>query len=316
MPLSTGTDEVAWTYGHPYTRSDDAPPLPLYRANNQHPLLNYGTSQHGSIATLMPHFPDDPKSRFIAEIARDAHELRAPSQQSDENSQNIDKRRRLEDGTAASVADSQGAESAISSSAAQVPRSSPSLRKLQRERAALDVVKPDEFWERMGFRQECCAGNAVGVFVCLFEVARDKLQELEHTTASQEVVTSSASRMVAAQPMSLPQSILPDLIRRHLMRDACVWSDSTDAVQLTRLWDDGVRTAVLRKGSVGEAVDKGEKLGEGVVWCDIACNGPTAAQRAAAERAWEAAGKPMPQKAASQPKVVNSLSVKRKKKAA
>ena len=291
--------EAGWVYGHPYSskgaNTDVAlPPLPLAG-----PSFVANDEEH--IATLLPHFPDDPKSRFIAELARDSYEHAArPKRKADEANGEAEgdvesestKRAKMEGGEA-------GTGSPLVVSSLNV--------KAMRERRALDSVSADEFWQRMGFRQECCAGNAVGVFVGLF------------TRSSQPMDTDKGEEMTS-QRFALHHPIIPDLVRKHLMRDACDWSKAEGSRDLTRAWDEAVQRAVRRKGGANlESAQspQGDEVGRDVVFTDVQLLGPTSAETASAEEKWSAgvsangANAPVPAPPAP---IVNTLSVKRKKK--
>ncbi|KAJ1020084.1 hypothetical protein NDA16_004364 [Ustilago loliicola] len=88
--------EAKWTYGHPYSSAgasctvSDLPPLPLHWNTSNFVLSKskggqekvqqdpnaegYDPRKVRTVPTLMPHFSDDPKTRFLDEMARDAHE--------------------------------------------------------------------------------------------------------------------------------------------------------------------------------------------------------------------------------------------------
>jgi regulator of Ty1 transposition protein 109 len=69
--------EAGWVYGHPYSHkganlSDKTSPLPPWPLSGPSFVTRDNqTFSADRIAVLLPHFPDDPKSRFIAEFARD-----------------------------------------------------------------------------------------------------------------------------------------------------------------------------------------------------------------------------------------------------
>ncbi|KAE8258226.1 hypothetical protein A4X13_0g1820 [Tilletia indica] len=299
--------DARWTYGHPYSPEGTGihdpnilPVLPLY-----HPVAPSRTRHEGknvpnaydskatsrgwrSIATLLPHFEDDPKSRFVDEIARDAHEhggpsvlrataagsaaaaaaAKAKSNAAAVESQATNGSALTKSKTSTTVGPNQGLNGSASplrsrSSSAglekaggggsdsqqQAPTTASSLRKSAAlrsqivERAALDNISPTEFWERMGFRQECCAGNAVGVFVVLFT--------LEEPLS----INSPAAKLLPAtppvpQPLSLPHPSIPDMVMKQIMRDACDWSNGPSAEKLTQAWGEAVHKVVMRKGNV------------------------------------------------------------------
>ncbi|KAK0530939.1 hypothetical protein OC842_003774 [Tilletia horrida] len=341
--------EANWTYGHPYSPEgtgiqDPAmyPILPLYhsagRSGSNRPANDYDSQAASrgwrSIATLLPHFEDDPKSRFVDEIARDAHEHagsglmraaraqsakgKAPAGSTSSSSRHSPAGDRPPSiGNAAAAANAKGANAnpkgnlALSKShdqaektqkvinaaadaagapvkvgdrppegiqsasepgpsseasastttaanaAAATLRKSATFRNQLVERAALDNISPNEFWERMGFRQECCSGNAVGVFVVLFT--------LEPPLASINDPSKAKfppARPPAAQPLSVPHPSIPDMVLRNIMRDACDWSNGPSAEKLTQAWGEAVHKIVMRKGNVRKYLTTGHGGGD------------------------------------------------------
>ncbi|KII86876.1 hypothetical protein PLICRDRAFT_272675 [Plicaturopsis crispa FD-325 SS-3] len=121
--------KLSWTYGHPYSQSDI--PLPCPKPSG--PDRNIGH--------FIPTFDDDPKARFMDEIAytTEAEGVRSPER----------KRQRLLEG------ESEHDESSKPPS---------SKERGDRLKGDLGAVSPDEFWERMSFRQECIAGAVTGFF--------------------------------------------------------------------------------------------------------------------------------------------------------
>lgn len=120
-----------WIYGHPYSQSEI--PLPCPRDN---------TATGNNLGHYIPSFDDDPKSRFLDEIAyiTEADGVRSPAR----------KRSR----TASHNEDSTSKGKAADGKEA----------KDSRPLGELGKVSADEFWERMSFRQECVAGAVAGFF--------------------------------------------------------------------------------------------------------------------------------------------------------
>ncbi|CAE6461771.1 unnamed protein product [Rhizoctonia solani] len=220
----TQAGELPWSYGHPYDDPSVSFPLP----GNSVDRITTDPSHHAkvlSIACLIPTFPDDPKARFLGEIASTTSEADVPppapktsskstspttptrklrsvsspkssgsSSHSASNSPSqspLKKRRRVDDHS--SVANSgSGDAPAISAPNASPstgivsPSDAPSTslpnaptqpknttyaepELVRRGRLALSAVSPKEFWERMGFRQECALGAVTAFFVAMFE---------------------------------------------------------------------------------------------------------------------------------------------------
>lgn len=350
LPLLSGDSE--WVYGHPFSRkgaglseNETLPPLPLAGPTFGGPSVGNGLTavpllSANHIATLLPHFPDDPKSRFIAELARDAHEHASAfpaKRRADGVSQEARRSTPLRRSATPSTPPPSSSRRAGSRSGTSSPspvKLTSSQRQSMRERLALDQVSADEFWARMAFRQECCSGNAVGVFVALFtrRHASDTMNGAASTgTEMVRSVSGSGNtgRSMPGQPLSLPHTILQDIIFKRLMIDACDWSKADESAELTRSWEQAIGQAIQRKGNLklvlgeqrgeAEATGKAREVGKGIVWTAVELHGPTRAELAEAQRRWEEQGgevkhasTDLQSVAAQQP--VNLLSVKRKKR--
>lgn len=128
---TAGPTGLKWTYGHPYSLSEIPPPCPI---NIEAPNLGH----------YIPYFDDDPKSRFLDEIAYTTEEgIKSP----------VRKRSRTNEESGANKK-SAGEEGSTSS-------------KDDRPLGELSKVTADEFWERMSFRQECIAGAVTGFFTLI-----------------------------------------------------------------------------------------------------------------------------------------------------
>lgn len=371
--------QANWTYGHPYSSNgahcseSDLPPLPLHwhassfclRESDNHVTTvqtdpskdDYNPKRVRTVPTLMPHFCDDPKTRFLDEMARDAHEHSgwkvkttstastastasttasngavddnvAAAQQNGSKDQIDDlqlirqeqhspqdrtNKRAAKDSDWQDKADkrtkTQGAAASCVSTttASGVPLIT--LRALMRERQAMDDLPIDEFWERMGFRQECCSGNAVGVLVILFT-----RQPTRGASSS-----SHSSFSLERQPLSLPYKVLGDLVFRSLMKDSCEWNKLACARQLTENWFQAVNREVKRKGGLTQFMqDAGNQdehavlVGKGTIWDDFVLHAPTQHQIDSVKQHMQ--HKPNSSAAASPVASTNMLSVKRKKK--
>lgn len=273
---------AAWRYGHPYSHQGAAlsveeplPPLPL------HPAAAEERSRRGChafpdrvLATVLPVFPDDPKGRFINEITGEAHEP----------------------GTLLNAGTSGPA------------RPTAAHRAAMHERQVLDRTSVDEFWERMGFRQECSSGNTVGVFLVGFS-----------EPAQAGDASADAANPPVAQPLCLPHPLPEDLVFKQLMRDVCDWSSPDMSMRLTREFYQAVDHAVRRKGDVGPSAAADEQLGQDVRWTRVALRVPSReAQEAASHAAQQVPPEGGPGAARARPAdapAVQMLQVKRKRKA-
>ncbi|KAH9969927.1 histone acetylation protein-domain-containing protein [Russula dissimulans] len=116
--ISSSAAGPQWVYGHPYSQNNI--PLPCPPPEGLHNLAHY-----------IPSFEDDPKNRFMDEIAF------TDTPVSPRKRARTDAPREGGDGT--------------------------------------DKVEPDEFWERMSFRQECVAGAVTGFFAMGISVSEDRM---------------------------------------------------------------------------------------------------------------------------------------------
>ncbi|KAF8635901.1 hypothetical protein AX15_000080 [Amanita polypyramis BW_CC] len=112
--------DTAWVYGHPYSQTDI--PLPCLRSGSGH-----------NLGLFIPSFDDDPKSRFLDDIAYNTEgEIKSPA------------RKRARKDSYGDNGEGKG-------------RGDAPLGELGK-------VTVDEFWERMSFRQECVSGAITGFF--------------------------------------------------------------------------------------------------------------------------------------------------------
>jgi regulator of Ty1 transposition protein 109 len=124
----SGTSSVAtqWVYGHPYSQTRI--PLPCPRPEGLHNLGHH-----------IPSFEDDPKNRFMDEIAFTDTPVSPRKRTRTDPPQDGDR-----------------------------PQSREGAKEREKKevnpKGELGKVGPDEFWERMSFRQECVAGAVTGFF--------------------------------------------------------------------------------------------------------------------------------------------------------
>jgi len=131
-PSSSDRPSIAWTYGHPSTQKlDDVDSIPL-----PCPADGKGVASGSSfnLGRFIPSFEDDPKARFMDEIAHTTNSdvIKSPVRKkakkaADEDIHEVEKRDSSRTGE-------------------------------------LEKVTPEEYWERMSFRQECVAGIVTGFF--------------------------------------------------------------------------------------------------------------------------------------------------------
>ena len=127
-PSSSDLSSITWTYGHPSTQKfDDADSIPL-------PCPAGGKGGRFNLGRFIPSFEDDPKARFMDEIAHttDSDVIKSPV------------RKKAKKATDEDIHDAEKKDGSRS--------------------GELEEVTPEEYWERMSFRQECVAGIVTGFF--------------------------------------------------------------------------------------------------------------------------------------------------------
>lgn len=203
---TTGYD---WRYGHPYSTMPSSTSASLATF----PLLSRCSPP--SILELIPYFPDDPKSRFIAELM-DSHTtvsgtiIPPPA-----------KRRRI---------DEQGT--------SQPAESSETTNLLDQNESLwvdpLESVSIEEFWERMTFRQECSLGAVVAFFVVY--VHTSPILPIPYDAAS---LPGSTTKQLPKR-LELPPGQVVSLLAKLNNLD---FGTTEKSVQSTALLQQGIRAA-------------------------------------------------------------------------
>ncbi|KAI0632451.1 histone acetylation protein-domain-containing protein [Trametes polyzona] len=193
-PTQAGGEEgtaVEWTYGHPYSQTEI--PLPCPRGPDEQPHLGH----------FIPWFDDDPKSRFIDEIAHTTNSegVRSPQR----------KRPRASTGSKPRSQARDRDEDEEKEAEAEQEKEQEKSRGREKGKddkhhpsGELAQTSPDEFWERMSFRQECVAGAVTGFFAM-------------GISTPAPVDASSGDKTAASQPSPLapqPGQLAPRLVRR------------------------------------------------------------------------------------------------------
>ncbi|RSH94792.1 hypothetical protein EHS25_004598 [Saitozyma podzolica] len=142
-PRQALPEGISWIYEPPFTTPVVSP------STSSSSGASASASDPPSLAALIPSLPDDPKTRFLEELV-DGSPHRPPPNPAARNTRS----------------DRDGPPS---------PKKRGGLSKKEREAAedeaerkhasaALSKVSKEEFWERMGFRQECASGDVTGFF--------------------------------------------------------------------------------------------------------------------------------------------------------
>jgi regulator of Ty1 transposition protein 109 len=130
-PTGSNSSSITWTYGHPSTQRVDDVDFILLPC----PADGKGGVSDGdyNLGRFIPSFEDDPKARFMDEIAHTTNTdiIKSPVRKKAKKAADED----IHEG-----------------------------RKESSWTGELEKVTPEEYWERMSFRQECVAGVVTGFF--------------------------------------------------------------------------------------------------------------------------------------------------------
>lgn len=172
-----------------------------------------------SLALLIPSLPDDPKTRFLDELAGEALDSapRKGKEQKDPGSPKKRKKEQVEDEEDRKVT-----------------------------HAALAKVPPEEFWERLGFRQECTSGDVTGFFA--MDVGGDTCQ----TTTAHSLPPTLVERL-------LKSLLNTDFGTRALAADGTKnWLESTRRLVVDEIGEAGWEACTASIEAKGD-IDTGER---------------------------------------------------------
>lgn len=252
-----------WTYSHPYNQT--YAPFPCGGAP--------GEDGSPSIAQLIPSLPDDPKARFLDEIAS------TPSESPDSRPAlptNPRPAKRIRTNAPAPTKASEGSGSS-STPLKTTERASPGAQESGSDatrkgkigsvtpgaQRALATVSADEFFERMAFRQECSQGAVTGFFTAIFPsplptstvaLAPSTLAPSSASPLPNDAHTTPASnRKGAAEeiPGQQPPFVLERVISTLLNVD---FGSTEHARRSTRLIEDSIRAMCGGSSSVKEYI--------------------------------------------------------------
>ncbi|TFK73586.1 DUF1714 domain-containing protein [Pluteus cervinus] len=222
-PDSATSNGIIWQYGHPYSQTEIPLPCPEDTSSDQKNLGHF-----------IPSFDDDPKSRFIDELAytTEGDLIKSP----------IKKRSR--------TLHTEGSESKKGKdkdkSANEVDgKEEPPLGELRK-------VTPEEFWERMSFRQECVAGAVTGFFSLGMSSKAVKDEGGEEPRAS-----TSAPSPLAPQPGQVSSQINKRIMTSLLT--AVEFSTTERAIKATESLEGAIKG--LCEGITPLAAGQGNSTG-------------------------------------------------------
>ncbi|KZT09345.1 uncharacterized protein LAESUDRAFT_723085 [Laetiporus sulphureus 93-53] len=204
MSSITNSTDLVWTYGHPYSQTEIPLPCPPSSKKDQ------GRTNLGH---FIPSFEDDPKSRFMDEIAHitEAGGVSSPKQK---------RRKTIGHGSSAGHAsDSDDDDNA--------------------KLGEVNKVTPDEFWERLSFRQECISGVVTAFFAVGLSPRAKTTERPARTNTSTSTSTGTAPSPLAPQP----GQVSPRMVRRVVatLLNHHDFSSTERAVRATETLEEAIK---------------------------------------------------------------------------
>ena len=145
-----------WIYGHPYLQHDI--PLPCVPASGSKGKFNLGH--------YVPSFDDDPKSRFLDELAHtlNGDKVRSPKRKRPKTTIHRKPSSKASTNGIKPLSSVTVSGPSVSSRDSTHTHSDHEEEEEEVQEGELNKVSPEEFWERMSFRQECVSGAITGFF--------------------------------------------------------------------------------------------------------------------------------------------------------
>lgn len=295
-PLPKG---MHWTYTPPFTSPlIPSPSSPTVSGSGS------GSGTRVSLATLIPSLPDDPKTRFLEELV--SEHPRPPntctSSTTTITSSTITEKK--QGGQEESKSEPEpGSESGSGSGNGLDKRQGggkEGKNKTRKGREAeedaaqrtfaeniLHAVGIAEFWERMGFRQECASGDVTGFFTLESGSALRMGLERKHASGESSpatTTTATAKNVLALLPQAITERLLTALTNLDFanptlaVEGSTIWLEQTHSIVAGEVGEAGWEVCVARieakagqagqGGQVGQAgaviVTGAERIGEGV----------------------------------------------------
>lgn len=295
-PLPKG---MHWTYTPPFTSPlIPSPSSPTVSGSGS------GSGTRVSLATLIPSLPDDPKTRFLEELV--SEHPRPPntctSSTTTITSSTITEKK--QGGQEESKSEPEpGSESGSGSGNGLDKRQGggkEGKNKTRKGREAeedaaqrtfaeniLHAVGIAEFWERMGFRQECASGDVTGFFTLESGSALRMGLERKHASGESSpatTTTATTKNVLALLPQAITERLLTALTNLDFanptlaVEGSTIWLEQTHSIVAGEVGEAGWEVCVARieakagqagqGGQVGQAgaviVTGAERIGEGV----------------------------------------------------
>ncbi|KAL0242142.1 hypothetical protein I308_105771 [Cryptococcus tetragattii IND107] len=287
-PLPKG---MHWTYTPPFTS-------PLIPSPSSPSVSGSGSGTRVSLATLIPSLPDDPKTRFLEELVsehpRPPNTSKSSTTTTTTSSTTTEKKQGGQEESKSEPEPESESGSGNGNGPDKRQGGGKEGKKTRKEHEAeedaaqrtfaeniLHAVGIAEFWERMGFRQECASGDVTGFFT--LEAGSVLGMGLERKHASGEsspatTTTATAKNALALLPQAITERLLAALTNLDFANPALavegstIWLEQTHSIVAGEVGEAGWEVCVARieakAGQAGQArsvtVAGAERIGEGV----------------------------------------------------
>ncbi|KAG8857999.1 hypothetical protein FRB96_005490 [Tulasnella sp. 330] len=238
----------AWTYSHPYS----SPHSTMFSALT-FPLSSDSNDITPDIFDLMPTFSDDPKARFLVELAATSNRQEAASSDGLPSKKRMKSEQPSLPSPPAPKSDTaRNGDETISSNSTSTPSTF--------KRAKISVTT-EEFWERMGFRQECTLNAVTGFFV---------VDHLLDASPSPPVNDNASPSEVAARG-TVPTAMLARISSSLQNLD---FGSTERAIEATKVLTESIKGLCAGLGSGGSGGSEDDFYGEHVPTSMIVRNPP------------------------------------------
>lgn len=234
-PLPEG---VEWTYTPPFT----SPLIPSASGSGS------GSDPKVSLATLIPSLPDDPKTRFLQELV--SEHPRPPTSSATakykEGGQEVSN-----DGSGPGTGRG-GREGGKEGKTRKLHEAEEDAAQRKFAENILHSVGIAEFWERMGFRQECASGDVTGFFTLESVTEVESKRKSEESSPDATTPTAAAATAAAATPAIAKNALLPQAITERLLTALTNldFASPSLAIEGSTIWLEQTRSIVV--GEVGK----------------------------------------------------------------
>ncbi|OXM75716.1 hypothetical protein C364_06743 [Cryptococcus neoformans Bt63] len=241
-PLPEGVD---WTYTPPFT----SPLIPSPSGSGSGSGSGFGTKV--SLATLIPSLPDDPKTRFLQELV--SEHPRPPISSTTAENKQVGKEvsnDRSESGPGPGSGSGSERGEREGRKEGKTRKSHEAEEDAAQRKFAENVLHSvgiAEFWERMGFRQECASGDVTGFFTLESVTVVESKRESEKSSPDTTTPTAPAATISIAKNALLSQAITERLLTALTNLD---FASPSLAVEGSTIWHEQTRSIVV--GEVGE----------------------------------------------------------------